>query len=49
MLKDCRSTSDLASVVFSITGCIILRAWVGALWHDVRIIVAANKARPFTH
>ena len=45
MLPVCRSTRRLACAVFFVTGSIILRAWVGALWHEVRRIVRAIKFR----
>ena len=48
MLPVCRSTRALACAVFLVIGPIIFRACVGALWHEVRSIVAAIKARRFT-
>jgi len=43
MLPVCRSTSALACAAFFVIGPMILRALVGALWHDVRRIVRTIK------
>jgi hypothetical protein len=45
MLPVCRSTIALACAAFFVIGPMILRAWLGALWHEVRRIVRTIKFR----
>lgn len=45
MLPVCRSTSALACAALFVIGPMILRALVGALWHEVRRIVRTIKFR----
>ncbi len=43
MLPVCRSTSAFACAAFFVIGPMIFRAWLGALWHEVRRVVRTIK------